>query len=168
MILVPLLAALAGLLIGLRSRALVVRYAVPGGERSAPEPGPDRRSEPEPGPDHGPGPGDAARAVRPEPARAVRPCPPPLVVEVVTAAVLGALALRAVAAGSLPDRSAASAVAWSAELLALCWLAAVCVLLAFVDAAVHRLPDRLTLAAYLGTAVPLTAPPRPAAGGTTC
>lgn len=31
----------------------------------------------------------------------------------------------------------------------------VAVALSFVDAAVHRLPDRLTLAAYLGTAAPL-------------
>ncbi|GGL11999.1 hypothetical protein GCM10014719_12450 [Planomonospora parontospora subsp. antibiotica] len=84
--------------------------------------------------------------------------------EALTAAALGALALRAVAGGPLPDRSAAAAaVAWSAELLALCWLAAVCVLLAFVDAAVHRLPDRFTLAAYLGTAAPLAV--AAAAGG---
>ncbi|MBG0817310.1 prepilin peptidase [Planomonospora sp. ID82291] len=173
MILVPALAALAGLLIGLRSRVLVVRYAVPGGERPGPEPGPDSGPESgtEPGAESEVGSG-AEPGREPEPAhrsgpggtsRGVRPGPPPLAVEALTAAALGALALRAVAGGPLPDLSAAAVVAWSAELLALCWLAAVCVLLAFVDAAVHRLPDRFTLAAYLGTAVPLTA--AAAAGG---
>lgn len=61
--------------------------------------------------------------------------PPAGSVEAVTAVVLAVLAWRIPAA--LP-------------LLALCWVAAVGVTLGFVDAAVHRLPDRLTLAAFVG------------------
>lgn len=38
-------------------------------------------------------------------------------------------------------------------LLALCWVATFGIVLAFVDLAVHRLPDRLTLPAFLGGAV---------------
>lgn len=61
--------------------------------------------------------------------------PPPGVVEAVTALVLAALAWRVPA---------------PLTLLALCWVAVLGVALAFVDAAVHRLPDRLTLAAFAG------------------
>jgi len=86
-------------------------------------------------------------------------------VEGVTAAVLAALALRALwpdaAAGAatwpgVPEGAGITPVGRVAELLAFGWLAVVAVALSFVDAAVHRLPDRLTLAAYLGTAAPLT------------
>jgi leader peptidase (prepilin peptidase)/N-methyltransferase len=43
------------------------------------------------------------------------------------------------------------------QLLALCWLAAFATALALVDAAVQRLPDKLTAPAFVGTALPLTA-----------
>jgi leader peptidase (prepilin peptidase)/N-methyltransferase len=42
-------------------------------------------------------------------------------------------------------------------LAAACWLAACAVPLAFIDAAVRRLPDRLTIPAYAGTAALLLA-----------
>lgn len=61
--------------------------------------------------------------------------PPPGAVEVVTAVVLAVLAWR---------------ISTPLPLLALCWVAVVGVALAFIDAAVHRLPDRLTLAAFVG------------------
>ena len=63
--------------------------------------------------------------------------PPPLVLELVTALVLGALAAR------LPA---------GLTLAAACWLGACGVALAWIDASVHRLPDVLTGAAYAGTA----------------
>ncbi|WP_179281930.1 prepilin peptidase [Streptosporangium subroseum] len=115
MILLPVVAALAGLVIGLRTRALIARYAPAEGEPSRPS-----RS-------------------------------PSPVVPVVTALALGALALRALA-----DRPASGAffppdATWVGELLAFWWLAVITVMLAFIDLAVYRLPDRLTLAAYLGT-----------------
>ena len=62
--------------------------------------------------------------------------PPPLAVELLTAAVLAVLAVR-VTSG------------W--ELAALGWLAIVAVPLAFIDVAVRRLPDPLTASAYVGT-----------------
>ena len=68
--------------------------------------------------------------------RAARP--PALAVGCATAILLGALAAR-VHPGLI--------------LAAACWLAACAVPLAFVDAAVRRLPDPLTAAAYAGTAV---------------
>ena len=43
------------------------------------------------------------------------------------------------------------------QILALCWLAAVTTALALIDAAVKRLPDRLTVPAFAGTSVLLTA-----------
>jgi leader peptidase (prepilin peptidase)/N-methyltransferase len=50
-------------------------------------------------------------------------------------------------------------LAWRIEapwpLAAACWVAVVCVVLGFVDVAVHRLPDRLTMVAYAGALVPL-------------
>ncbi|MGJ6964094.1 prepilin peptidase [Streptosporangium sp. G11] len=127
LLLLPALAALAGLAIGFGARRVVARHSGAGGERHGPRP--------------------AAGAV-----------------EAVTAAVLAALALRAL----WPD-AAAETAAWpgvqpgaevttvgrAGELLAFGWLAVVAVTLSFVDAAVHRLPDGLTLAAYLGTAAPL-------------
>ncbi|GAA4206767.1 hypothetical protein GCM10022252_69440 [Streptosporangium oxazolinicum] len=126
LLLLPALAALAGLAIGAGTRRVVARHSGAEGER------------------HGPPPVAGA-------------------VEAVTAAVLAALALRAL----WPEAPAGTA-AWpggraaeitplgrAGELLAFGWLAVVAVALSFVDAAVHRLPDRLTLAAYLGTVVPL-------------
>ncbi len=88
----------------------------------------------------------------------IRVGPPPLVAEVVTAAALAALALRRPAptgtgiasAGPWPD------AAPTAELLAYGWLAVVAVALFLVDIAVHRLPDRLTATAYLGTTALIT------------
>jgi leader peptidase (prepilin peptidase)/N-methyltransferase len=62
--------------------------------------------------------------------------PPPLAVELLTAAVLAVLAVKATSA-------------W--ELAALGWLAVVAVPLAFIDVAVRRLPDPLTASAYAGT-----------------
>src|SRR6266704_2229495 len=63
--------------------------------------------------------------------------PPALAVGSVTAVLLGALAAR---------------VHPGLVLAAACWLAACAVPLAFIDAAVRRLPDPLTGAAYAGTA----------------
>jgi leader peptidase (prepilin peptidase) / N-methyltransferase len=68
--------------------------------------------------------------------------PPPLAAEVVTALVLAALAARA-----------ASAL----ECAALAWLAVLAIPLAFIDAAVHRLPDPLTALAFGGTFALLSA-----------
>jgi leader peptidase (prepilin peptidase) / N-methyltransferase len=68
--------------------------------------------------------------------------PPPLVLELVTAALLGGLAAR---------------VHPGLVLAAACWLAACCVALAWIDASVQRLPDALTAPAYLGTMVLLLA-----------
>jgi leader peptidase (prepilin peptidase) / N-methyltransferase len=62
--------------------------------------------------------------------------PPLLAVELLTAAVLTVIAVRATSAG---------------ELAAFAWLAVVAVPLAFIDVAVHRLPDKLTATAYAGT-----------------
>ncbi len=74
--------------------------------------------------------------------------PRPLTVEVTTALLLGALAVR---------------VHPALVLAAACWLALCAVPLAFIDAAVRRLPDPLTAVAYAGTALLLTA--AAAAGG---
>lgn len=62
--------------------------------------------------------------------------PPLLAVELLAAAVLAVTAVRATSA-------------W--ELAAFAWLAVVAVPLAFIDVAVHRLPDKLTATAYGGT-----------------
>jgi leader peptidase (prepilin peptidase) / N-methyltransferase len=64
--------------------------------------------------------------------------PPLLAVELLTAAVLTVIAVRATSAG---------------ELAAFAWLAVVAVPLAFIDVAVHRLPDKLTATAYAGAAL---------------
>ena len=72
------------------------------------------------------------------PACRARVGPPPLAVELVTAALFGLLA------------------AWvrpGLVLAAACWLAACAVALALIDAAVQRLPDVLTAPAYAGTVV---------------
>lgn len=92
--------ALAGLAAGYGQRAVIARYAAPGGE------------------------------------------PPPLSVEITTAILLGALAAR---------------VHPALVMAAACWLALCAVPLAFIDAAVRRLPDPLTAAACAGTAVLLAA-----------
>ena len=68
--------------------------------------------------------------------------PPVLAVAVTTAILFGALATR---------------VHPGLVLAAACWLAGCAVPLAFIDAAVRRLPDRLTIPAYAGTAVLLLA-----------
>ena len=104
---------------------------------------------------------DVERAARPSAlavGRAARP--PALAVGCATAVLLGALAAR---------------VHPGLVLAAACWLAACAVPLAFVDAAVRRLPDRLTVTAYAGTAAllllaaavtgPWSALPRAALGG---
>jgi leader peptidase (prepilin peptidase)/N-methyltransferase len=72
------------------------------------------------------------------PACGVRTGPPALAVAVITAILLGTLAAR---------------VHPGLVLAAACWLAACAVPLAFIDAAVRRLPDQLTAPAYAGTAV---------------
>jgi leader peptidase (prepilin peptidase)/N-methyltransferase len=74
--------------------------------------------------------------------------PPPLTVEVTTALLLGGLAAR---------------VHPGLVLAAACWLALCSVPMAFIDAAVRRLPDVLTGPAFAGTAALLLA--AAAAGG---
>ena len=66
------------------------------------------------------------------------PGPPRLAVEFAAALLLGALAAR---------------IHPGLVLAAACWLALCAVPLAFIDAAVRRLPDPLTAAAYAGTVV---------------
>ena len=68
--------------------------------------------------------------------------PPVLPVAVTTAILFGALTTR---------------VHPGLVLAAACWLAACAVPLAFIDVAVRRLPDRLTIPAYAGTAALLSA-----------
>lgn len=68
--------------------------------------------------------------------------PPPLLIE-------------AVAAGCLALIAARSTTGW--ELAALGWLAIVAVPLTFIDIAVRRLPDQLTVTAYAGTVTLLAA-----------
>ncbi|MEU0483384.1 A24 family peptidase [Streptosporangium sp. NPDC006013] len=97
-----------------------------------------------------------ARHSGPDGERSGRPRPVAGAVEVTTAVVLAALALRALWPG-VPAQAVTTPAGRAGELLAFGGLAVVAVALSFVDAAVHRLPDRLTLAAYLGTAVPLAA-----------
>ena len=133
--------AVAGLVAGGAQRALIVRYAVPTGE-------PPLRGCPACG--------RRLLAVRQVALAQLARCaacgrrtgPPPLVVEVTTALVLGALAAR---------------VHPGLVLAAACWLALCSVPLAFIDAAVRRLPDVLTGAAFAGTALLLLA--AAAAGG---
>jgi leader peptidase (prepilin peptidase) / N-methyltransferase len=78
----------------------------------------------------------------PRPGCGQRTGPPPLTVEVTTALLLGALAAR---------------IHPSLVLAAACWLALCAVPLAFIDAAVRRLPDPLTGSAFVGTALLLLA-----------
>jgi leader peptidase (prepilin peptidase)/N-methyltransferase len=138
-----LVAALAagGLVAGSAQRAVIVRYAVPAGEpplRCCPACGQRML---------------AVRQLALAPsarcaACALRAGPPVLAVEVTTALLLGALAAR---------------VHPGLVLAASCWLALCSVPLAFIDAAVRRLPDVLTGAAFAGTALLLLA--AAAAGG---
>jgi leader peptidase (prepilin peptidase)/N-methyltransferase len=125
--------AVAGLVVGRGLRAVVFACAVPAGE-------PVRRACPSCGhmllpPRNGlsgltaPAAGHCAKC-------RARLGPPPLVAELATAVLFGALAAR---------------VHPGLVLAAACWLAACAVALACVDAAVARLPDVLTGPAYAGT-----------------
>ncbi|MEU4405131.1 A24 family peptidase [Streptosporangium sp. NPDC023963] len=164
LLLLPALAALAGLAIGSGTRRVVARHsAAEGAERAERAERADRAERAE----RAEGAKGAERAEGAEKAEGGRygPWPAAGAVEGVTAAVLAALALRALwpdAAGTAAWPGAPGAgitpVGRTGELLAFGWLAVVAVALSFVDAAVHRLPDRLTLAAYLGTAAPLAVP----------
>jgi leader peptidase (prepilin peptidase) / N-methyltransferase len=123
--------AVAGLVAGWAQRALIVRYAVPAGEpplRCCPDCGHQLLTTRQ----------LALAASARCAACGSRTGPPPLAVEVTTALLLGALAAR---------------VHPGLVLAAACWLALCCVPLAFVDAAVRRLPDVLTGAAFAGTAL---------------
>ena len=132
----PLLVAVlatAGLAGGRAQRAVIIRSAVPAGE-------PPLRCCPSCGQR------PARLAVFAVPARCAacgqRTGPPALTVEVTTALLFGALAAR---------------VHPALVLAAACWLALCSVPLAFIDAAVRRLPDALTGAAFAGTMVLLLA-----------
>jgi len=127
--------AVAGLVAGRAQRAVIFRYAVPAGE-------PPRRCCPACA-QHLP----AARQMALASSARCSACgqrtgPPPLAVEVTTAVLLAALAAR---------------VHPSLVLAAACWLALCAVPLAFIDAAVRRLPDVLTGPAFAGTALLLLA-----------
>jgi leader peptidase (prepilin peptidase)/N-methyltransferase len=134
----PLLVAslgMAGLVAGRAQRAVIFRYAVPAGE-------PPRRCCPACGQQL-----TAARQMAHAllarcPACGQYTGPPQLIIEVTTAVLLGALAAR---------------VHPGLVLAAACWLALCAVPLAFIDAAVRRLPDALTGAAFAGTALLLLA-----------
>jgi leader peptidase (prepilin peptidase) / N-methyltransferase len=124
--------AAAGLVTGWCLRGIVFRQAVPAGAAPATAcPGCGRELR------------MAARPPRPAlspsarcPGCRARVGPPPLTVELVTAAAFGAIAAR---------------VHPGLVLAAACWLAACCVALAWIDADVQRLPDVLTVPAYAGT-----------------
>ena len=124
----------AGLVTGWVLRPVVFRYAAPAGE-------PPRGACPACG-----DPVAAAHRLPWPPASPFARCPacrahigpPPLAVELITAALFGALAAR---------------VHPGLVLAAACWLAACAVPLAWIDAAVQRLPDVLTAPAYAGTAI---------------
>lgn len=132
-VVIVIAAALTGLVLGAFARAAVFRFATPLGT--------GWRSQ-------CPSCGDAvaARAIaaRPlPPSGTCRSCrtrigPPPAAIEAVTAIVFTGLAWR---------------VGPHLELLALAWAGVVSVALAFVDATVHRLPDRLIVAGLVGAAV---------------
>jgi leader peptidase (prepilin peptidase) / N-methyltransferase len=136
----PIVAALAaaGLVIGWCLRPVVFWLAVPPGE-------PLRDSCPRCG--HRVLPADrrawlAVPRLARCPACRARIGAPPLVPELVTAILLGALAGR---------------IHPGLVLAAACWLAICAVALAWIDAAVQRLPDILTAGAYAGTMVLLLA-----------
>jgi leader peptidase (prepilin peptidase)/N-methyltransferase len=132
--------ALAGLAAGRGQRAIIFRYSVPAGE-------PARRCCPACERQL------TARWPTLSPAGRCPGChqrtgPPPLAVELTTAVLLATLAAR---------------VHPALLLAAACWLALCAVPLAFIDAAVRRLPDVLTGAAFAGTVLLLLA--AAAAGG---
>jgi leader peptidase (prepilin peptidase) / N-methyltransferase len=127
-------AALAGLVAGWEGRAVVVAYSTAGPERP-------RRDCPACGQRIVPG--RWRSWPLPSPSGRCGSCgerigPPPAAVEVVTAVVLGILAVR---------------IHPVLVLAAACWLGACAVPLAFTDAAVRRLPDVLTVPAFAGTAM---------------
>jgi leader peptidase (prepilin peptidase)/N-methyltransferase len=131
LLLVVLLAA-GGLVLGPVLRALVVRLAVPPGR-------PGRRSCPACGTAlslAGSGLPVTAPAGR-CPACRTRAGPPAWSVEITTAALSGLLAAR---------------IHPGLTLAAMCWLAVCAIPLGYVDAAVKRLPNLLTGAAFAGTA----------------
>ncbi|MEU1731840.1 A24 family peptidase [Streptosporangium sp. NPDC020145] len=133
--LLPLVAALAGLPLGFWARDLAIRHSV--GEEAL-----LGHACPRCATAVGGGPVASLRLAAGRcPGCRARIGPPPLVAEVLTAVTLAALASR---------------YPWP-ELAAYGWLTAVTVALVAVDVAVHRLPDRLTAAAFLGTVAPLTA-----------
>jgi len=125
--------AVAGLAAGYGQRAVIARYAVPAGERP-------RQGCPACGHQITAGRWRLPPVSVPSgrcPACRQRTGPLPLAVEVITAVLLAGLAAR---------------VHPALVLAAACWLAMCAVPLAFIDAAVHRLPDPLTAAACAGTA----------------
>jgi leader peptidase (prepilin peptidase)/N-methyltransferase len=127
--------AVAGLVVGRGLRAVVFACAVPAGE-------PLRRACPSCGhmllPPRNGLRGLAVTASGHCSACRARTGPPPLVPELITAIIFGALAAR---------------VHPGLVLAAACWLAACGVALAWIDAATARLPDALTGPAYAGTAL---------------
>lgn len=147
---------LAGLLLSWPLRAVIVRYAVPAGEpalRCCPACGHQLLGTRQRGTRQLSIRQLSTRQLALAPlarcaACGVRTGPPPLAVEVITALLLGALAAR---------------VHPGLVLAAACWLALCSVPLAFIDAAVRRLPDVLTGTALAGTALLLLA--AAAAGG---
>ncbi len=128
-LLVAVLAA-AGVVIGWCLRIVVFRYSVPAGE-------PPRGSCPACGRPAGGWRRPAASPSGRCPACRARIGPPPLALELSVAVLLGGLAAR---------------VHPGLVLAAACWLAVCAVPLAWIDAAVQRLPDVLTAPAYAGTA----------------
>ena len=121
--------ALAGLVARLGTARRNLRYAVPAGEPARCCPACGRSSRPA-----GRGSCPAGRC----PGCHQRTGPPPLAVELTTAVLLAALAAR---------------VHPALLLAAACWLALCAVPLAFIDAAVRRLPDVLTGPEFAGIAV---------------
>jgi leader peptidase (prepilin peptidase)/N-methyltransferase len=126
--------AVAGLVAGWGQRAVIVRYAVPASEPPLGCPGCGQQML-------------GARQLALAPLARCAACglrtgPPPLTVEVTTALLLAALAAR---------------VHPGLVLAAACWPAVCSVPLAFIDAAVRRLPDVLTSPAFAGTALLLLA-----------
>jgi len=141
----PLVAglAVAGLVIGWFLRGVIFAYAVPAGAapaRACPHCGDQILAAgrlPRPVVSRsGRLPRPAVSASGRCPACRARVGPPPLAVELVTAILFGALAAR---------------VHPALVLAAACWLAGCAVALAWIDAAVQRLPDALTAPAYAGT-----------------
>jgi leader peptidase (prepilin peptidase) / N-methyltransferase len=127
--------AVAGLVAGWGQRAVIVRYAVPAGQpplRCCPDCGQQLLGARQ----------LALATLARCAACGLRTVPPALAVEVTTALLLGALAAR---------------VHPGLVLAAACWLALCAVPLAFIDAAVRRLPDVLTGPAFVGTALLLLA-----------